>query len=412
MTASSGPLAGIRIVEFGRFVTAPYAARLLGDLGADVIKLEGLDGDPFRVFSGEAELSPHFVALNRNKRSIAVDVKDDRGRRLLADVAASADVFLENSRPGSMERLGLDQVSLTSRNPRLIYCSITGTGASGPYVQRPAYDMVGQALSGMAHLSIPPDSEQVTGTNTADSVTGLTAALAILAALRHRDTTGLGGQVDVDMLSSSMSFLGAEIQIYLDTDRAPGPLTRPANSLSFAFACADGRRLGVHLSSVQKFWVGLLSVLEREELLTDDRFATRALRSAHYEELRQELQRSFATRPRDAWVEALVAADVPAAPINDIADVVADPQVEHLGLIRTTTHADLGTIRTVASPARFSRFSELPLTAPPRLGEHSRDILRDLGLDGTEVASLVSAGVVSTTGGSREDAGEEPAVTR
>lgn len=383
---SAGPLQGIVVVEFGRFVTAPYAARVLGDLGASVIKLEGLDGDPFRTFSGDVEQSPHFRALNRNKRSIAVDVRTAEGRELMQRLVASADVFIENSRPGSMTRMGLGYEELSARNPGLVYCSISGSGPDGPYASRPAYDMVGQALSGLAHASLDPDTLQVTGTNTSDSVTGLNAAVSIAAALVGRATHGRGTHIEIDMLSSSLSFLGAEAQIFLDTGRDPEPTTRPANSLSFAMRCADGGLIGLHLSSVPKFWEGLTDVLGRPELREDPRFRSRPDRSRNYQELRAELQSAFLRRSRAEWLEALIAADVPAAPINTIAEVIDDPQVRHLGLVKGLSHPQLGESRTIGAPHRFSAYPEASMQHPPRLGEHTDAIVAGL-LDPEEDAS-------------------------
>lgn len=376
MTAGIGPLDGLRVVEFGRFVTAPYTAKLLGDLGADVIKLESLDGDPFRTFAGDVELSSHFIALNRNKRSVTVDLSDDADRARMRELIASADVFIENSRPGSMDRLGVGYDDLRTVAPGLIYCSITGMGRSGPYSARPAYDMVGQSISGMAHLSLDPTTMQATGTNTSDSVTGMTAALAILGAVAHRHRTGEGQRIDIDMISSSVSFLGAEAQIFFDTGAAPGPMTRPANSLSFAFRCADDKVLGIHLSSIPKFWEGLTRVVGREDLRADARFTSRAERSRNYTALSEILQAEFATRPRDEWLPLLVEADVPAAPVHSMSDVFEDEQVRHLGVERTTTHPQLGEMRTVGHPHSLSAFPDLPLAPPPRLGEHTDDVFR------------------------------------
>lgn len=374
MTSGIGPLAGLRVVEFGRFVTAPYTAKLLGDLGADVIKLEGLDGDPFRTFSGDVELSSHFIALNRNKRSVTVDLSDDSDRARMRDLVINADVFIENSRPGSMERLGVGYDDIHAVAPALIYCSITGMGRSGPYATRPAYDMVGQSISGMAHLSLDPTTMQATGTNTSDSVTGMTAALAILGAVAHRHRTGEGQRIDIDMISSSVSFLGAEAQIFFDSGTSPGPITRPANSLSFAFRCSDEKVLGIHLSSIPKFWEGLTRVVGREDLREDERFTSRAGRSRNYGALSEILQAEFLSRPRDEWLELLVDADVPAAAVHDMSAVFDDEQVRHLGIERTTTHPALGEMRTVGHPHSLSAFPDLPLGPPPRLGEHTDDV--------------------------------------
>jgi formyl-CoA transferase len=254
--------------------------------------------------------------------------------------------------------------------------------------------MVGQALSGLAHTTLDPDTLQVTGTNTSDSITGLTAAMSIMAALVSRSSHGRGTRLDVDMLSSSLSFLGAEAQIVLDTGVTPQATTRPANSLSFAMRCADGELLGLHLSSVPKFWEGLTDVLERAELRADPRFGSRPERARNYQALRAELQREFLRRPRADWLDALIAADVPAAPINTLAEAVVDPQVHHLGLIETISHPVLGESTTVGPPHRFSRYPAGALLHPPRLGEHTDDIVASLlgsGEDASRYAHVTRA---------------------
>lgn len=374
-----GPLAGAVVVEFGRFVTAPYAARLLADAGATVIKLETGDGDPFRGFSGDDALSAQFVALNRNKKSVVVDLSTAEGRDAAVAIAVHADVFIENSRPGRMRRYGLDYHSLAEQNPRIVYCSISGAGTAGFYAERPAYDTVGQALGGMMSQFVDPENPRVIGPNLSDSLTGLMAAQGVMMALYRRFVTGAGDLVEINMVHSAVAFLGAEAQIYLDTGAIPGPFTRPANSTSFVFRCRDDHLLGVHLSSVEKFWSGMLTAVSRPDLATDSRFATRAGRIAHYEALRHELMPVFATRDRADWLRALIDLDVPCAPVHSISDALRDPQLEPLGLLTDARAEDGSASPTVSSPFVFTHSPVGEMTAAPELGAHTEAVLAQFG---------------------------------
>lgn len=376
-----GPLSGAVVVEFGRFVTAPYAARLLADAGATVIKLETGTGDPFRGFSGDDALSAQFVALNRNKKSVVLDLDSVEGRTAAVAVAAGADVFIENSRPGRMRRYGLDYQSLAEKNPRLVYCSISGAGTSGFYAQRPAYDTVGQALGGMMSQFVDPSDPRVVGPNLSDSLTGLMAAQGVLMALYRRFGTGVGDLIEVNMVHSAVAFLGAEAQIYLDTGAVPGPFTRPANSTSFVFRCGDGLLLGVHLSSVEKFWSGMLAAVARADLAADARFATRAGRIANYEMLRLELQPVFAARSRADWLQTLTELDVPCAPVHTISDALRDPELAPLNLLVEARSADGGTHPTVSSPLAFTNSPVGHMAAAPELGADTDAVLAHYGIE-------------------------------
>lgn len=394
----AAPLAGVRVVELGRFVAAPYASRLLADLGADVVKVEGLAGDPFRTFvqGGPGGLSSSFTALNRNKRCLAVDLATEGGRRAVAACVRSADVFVENSRPGGMARLGLAYEQVREENPRLVYCSITGFGETGPYADRPGYDMIGQAVSGMASQLLDPDAPQVMGPNLADSITGMTAAYSVLAALHARTTTGAGQRVSLNLVGSTLAFLGTEAQRYLDTGVVPGHLTRPSGSLSFVLRCADRGLLAVHLSSPPKFWAGLLQVLDRADLGEDPRFATHHGRQEHYLELRDVLAPIFGRRTVAAWLSSLVAAGVPCAAVNDMSEVFEDEQVRALGLLRTIDAGPGDVIRTVGVPVEFSDSAPQPLRPPPRLGEHSAEVLRSAGYSTRDIDAGIDAGWLVT----------------
>jgi formyl-CoA transferase len=385
-----GPLSGITVVEFGRFVTAPYAARLLGDMGANVLKLETEHGDPFRSFGADPQLSAQFLALNRTKRSVRLNPRTEAGKAAALGLLDAADVFIENSRPGSMARMGLDYETLKARNPGLIYCSITGAGTEGPYAARPAYDAVGQALSGLASQFIDPEDPHVAGPNLSDSLTGMTAAYGILGALVHRGVSGRGQLVEVDMITSGLALLGAEAQVYFETGVVPGPYTRPGNSSSFVIRCSDAKLVAIHLSSVEKFWLGLARGLERPDLATDARFALRAGRIENYEQLRQELAETMAKRPSTEWLSRFTAEDVPCAPVHDLADVFEDEDLAALRLRRRLTGPGR-TMSTVAVPVRFDTTSVSDGYLPPQLGEHTREVLREVGLDEALVAHVVDA---------------------
>ncbi|SDU79065.1 CaiB/BaiF CoA transferase family protein [Jiangella alkaliphila] len=371
------PLTGVRVVELGTFVTGPYAAALLGDMGADVIKIEPPRGDPMRGWSGDA-YSPYFQAYNKSKRSIALDLRDEGDRDVARALIATADVLIHNYRPGVADRLGVGAEQARQLNPRLVYCRISGFGESGPYAERPSYNQVVQSLSGLDSLIVDPDRPTPVGPNFGDTVTGIFASHAILAALVRRERTGEGGVVDVTMLGSMLAFLAADVQDYLASGIVPHSGSRPSFSQSYMVEASDGLRLTVHLSSPEKFWKGLLAAVERSELADDPRFATWADRKDHYAELRDELRATFARRPRADWLRRLDAHDVPAAPLNDIAKALVDPQVIQLDAV--VQRPGEGSPRTiVASPARIDDQPMLGRPAP-RLAEHADAIRAELGL--------------------------------
>ena len=275
-------LKGVRVVEFGTMITAPLAGMMLADLGAEVIKVEHPQGgDPFRSFRGGL-YSPHFVAYNRGKRSMKLDLRNDASREVMRKLLVRADVLIENYRAGVMERLGLGTDVLTATNARLIHCSITGFGASGPYSGRPAYDSVGLALSGIASLLLDPENPQACGPTIPDNATGMFACYGILGALFERERTGRGRRVEVNMLEAAIAFIPDPFANHTQMGIKNDPLTRVASSHSFAFRCADGKLLAIHLSSQPKFWEGMLTAIGRTELANDDRFKTRDVRIKNF----------------------------------------------------------------------------------------------------------------------------------
>ena len=369
------PLAGFRVVDHGEFITAPYTAMLLGDLGADVIKVERPGGgDRFRSFE-KGSYGPQFQAFNRGKRSIVLDLERGDDREALRSLLKTADAYVQNFRPGAAERLGFGETEVRAFAPRLVYCSISGFGPDGPYATRPAYDTVGQALSGFLSMFISPDVPRVVGPATADSVTGLYAACGIMAALLQRERTGVARSVHVPMVAAMAHFSIEQYHRWFVTGEVPGPSDRPRVSLSFAFRCSDGRPIAVHLSSPVKFWTGLVAAIERPQLADDVRFRGRMDRVRNHEALEAELRPVFATRSREEWLRRMSAADVPHAPILGLDEALDDPQMQHLAMDRVLEHPVEGRVRTLRTPIFLDGMREDDaMTAPPALDEHGESI--------------------------------------
>ncbi|WP_163851757.1 CaiB/BaiF CoA transferase family protein [Pseudooceanicola aestuarii] len=376
------PLKGYRVVELSTMITAPLAGMMLADMGADVIKIERPDGgDPFRSFRGGA-YSPHFCSYNRNKRSVALNLQSDAGKDTLRQLIARADVLLDNFRPGVLDRLGFSDAQLMELNPRLVRCSISGFGTDGPYAQRPAYDAVAQAISGMSSLFVEPEAPALTGPTISDNVTGIYAAYGILSALLERERGGPARRVDINMLEATMAFMPDPFGYFTQMDLHSDPYLRVRTSQSYVFRCADGRLVNVHMSSQEKFWKGLLSAIERPELAQDPRFAERAGRIENYFDLSREVARSFAAQPLAYWQARLVETDVPFATVNTVEEVFDDPQVQHLKSFMDLEHPSEGVVRAVRNPVWIDGTRDAqPQVAPPLLGEHTQDVLAELNQD-------------------------------
>jgi len=365
-------LAGIRVVEQGTFITGPCAGMMLADLGADVIKVESPEGDPYRAYQG-GRYSPHFQAYNRNKRSLALDMKRPDDCALFRTLVREADVYIQNFRPGTAERLGAGVEGLLSLNPRLIYCSISGFGATGPYAEHPSYDSVAQALSGFLSVVVDYRRPQFLGPALADAITGLYASQGILSALVQRGRTGRGCHVEVSMLEAMAHFAVEPFAAFFALGQTPTSADRPRLAQAYILHTADARLIAIHLSSLEKFWEGLVTALEAPELARDARFDTREHRIAEYEALRQELDARFARQPLAHWVQRLQAQDVPHAPVNRIDDVVHDPQVEHLGIIVPVEGAHAAT-QSVRPALQFDGARAHAVSAAPLLDEHGKAI--------------------------------------
>jgi len=390
--AKAQVLAGVRILDLGSFITAPYAAMLLAELGADVIKVERPEsGDPFRAFN-EGLYSSHFQAHNRNKRSVGLDFTNPSGRTALDALVASADVVLINVRPGVEEKLGIGAERLQGLNPRLIYCSITGYGATGPYATRPAYDTVGQALSGWLTMFHEGSDARVAGPAVSDALTGMFAAMGVLGALVERGKTGRGRKVEVSMLEATIAFSTAPLAQMFAGEQSASFYSRAAISGSFLVTCLDGHRIGLHLSSPDKFWRGLASALSREDLLR--KYPDRLARIARYDELARDLADTFATRARDHWLPLLEQHDVPFAPERRHEELEDDPQVKHLGVFYELAHPQYGSVRAAHRAVRYDGDNRSDFLPPPALGEHTRTVLREAGLTDAEIEDLAAQGAI------------------
>jgi crotonobetainyl-CoA:carnitine CoA-transferase CaiB-like acyl-CoA transferase len=373
------PLSGVRVLELGTMITAPYAAMILAELGADVIKIENPDGgDPFRA-TVTGRYGPNFVAYNHNKRSLTLDLKSDDGQAAFRRLLAKSDVLVENYRTGVMEKFGFGPDAIQHINPRLIHCSITGFGATGPYRDRPAYDAVASALSGIYGLCVEPADPRLVGVTISDNATGMYAVTGILGALFERERTRQGRRIEVNMLESAIAFTPDAFAHYTQANVNYGPQSRVASSQCFAFTCSDRKLLAVHLSLQSKFWDGFMKAIDDPAIASDKRFKERAGRVANYGKLNSALAELMARRSRAYWMVRLEQFDVPFAPINAIPMVLSDPQVAHLGTFCETNHPTQGRVVTIRSPIRLNG-AHGTNTPPPTLGEHNDEILAEIGM--------------------------------
>jgi crotonobetainyl-CoA:carnitine CoA-transferase CaiB-like acyl-CoA transferase len=370
-------LKDIRVIEMGTYITGPAAGMHLADLGADVIKVEKPEtGDPFRAFKGGL-YSPHYQTYNRNKRSIALDTSVADDRAVFHDLIRTADVFIQNFRPGVAEKLGAGQEELQKINPRLVYCAISGFGQTGPSKDRPAYDTVAQAASGYLRLLTPPANPRVIGPAIADAVTGHYAALGITAALLERMKTGKGRRLDISMLEAMCHFNLDSFTHYFSVGEVMGPLSRPKVSQSYTFECADGKWIAIHLSSPPKFWEGLAAAVEQPVLLSDPRFGERLNRIEHQQEIIDLLTPVFARKTRDEWCAILLEQEVPHSPAYDSNEALEDPQARHLHIEVGADHPTMGPFRTVRPPYSFDGEADLDILPPPTLDEHGAEIRQE-----------------------------------
>jgi crotonobetainyl-CoA:carnitine CoA-transferase CaiB-like acyl-CoA transferase len=397
MAEAADPLAGIRVIDLSSSYAGPTATMYLGDLGADVIKVERPDGgDDTRTWGPPfiAGESAWFLSANRNKRSVCIDVTSADGRELLLRLIDSADVFVENLNPGKLARLGLAPDAVCERSPQLIYCAISGFGLDGPDRDRPGYDLIAQARSGLMSVTGAKDGmPQRVSTALSDVVTGLIAAFTISAALVRRATTGEGELIDVSLLESDLALLAPRIAAFAAGDPEPAPSGGTDSVLSVyqPFQTADAPI--VLAVGNDRMWQRCCDVLELQDLARDPELATNAGRRGRRAELIAAIAGRLAERPAGAWIERFAAAGVPCQPVQFLSDVLADPQISARGVIGEYEHPAAGAFRTVRAPWRLGSTGRGPALAAPMLGAHTAEVLREVGISEEEAERLLACGV-------------------
>lgn len=406
---AEGALSHIRVLDLSRVLAGPWASQILGDLGAEVLKIErpgaGDDtrgwGPPYaEAADGSAREAAYFLTTNRNKSSVAIDMGTGEGAALIRRLAAESDVVIENFKVGGLKKYGLDQESLRALNPRLIYCSITGFGQTGPYAPRAGYDFMIQAMGGLMSVTGEPDEVPgggpvKVGVALVDVMTGLYATIGVLAALAHRERTGEGQHIDLALLDVSVATLANQAMNYLVSGKAPGRMGNAhPNIVPYqAFATQDGH-LVLAIGNDEQFRRFAVEA-GHPEWSTDPRFATNAQRVANRAALVPLVAGAVATRTTDDWIAALESKAVPCGPINTLDRVFADPQVQARGLARQIAHPALGSVPTVANPLNLSATPVAYARAAPGLGADTDETLgRLLGLDDATLADLRKRGVI------------------
>jgi len=391
------PLSHLKVLDVSQVMAGPFCCMLLGDMGADVVKVEPPHlGDQTRRSMGfklKGTDSGGFLALNRNKRSIEIDLKSEAGLEAFYELVRTADVMIENNRPGVAARLKIDYPVLQKINPRLVYASISGFGQSGPWASRPGFDLIAQAMTGIMSVTGHPDGAPAKNSvPVGDLGAGLFAAYAVLSAVQGRERSGEGQYVDVSLFESALSLSIWEVAEYWGTDKVPTPIGS-ANRMSApyqAFRAAD--RHFVLGAANQKLWTALCNVLERAELLDDARFATNTDRLKNREALVATIEPTLATRPADHWITALLAAGVPAAPILTYAEALVSEQAEARDMVLNIEHPVEGSIRQLGFPVKMRGTPQELRYPPPLLGQHTEEVMREAGCAESVIERLRAQG--------------------
>ena len=394
-------LAGVRVLDLSRMLAGPYGSMLLADQGADVIKIEDpAGGDPMRAMGPpflSDGASAYFLAINRNKKSLALDLTSAAGRRVFHDLVAQADVVWENFRPGVMTRLGCDYATLAAINPGIVMCSISAYGADGPYRDWPAFDLALRAMGGAMSMTGEPGRDPVRmGLPMGDLAGGMFGSFAVAGALFRRSRTGRGGHVDLSLLDCQVSLLSYLAQYFWTDGSVPRPMGSAHSSVVpyGALATRDGHLIVAVFA--EKFWAGFCRAVERPEWAADPRFRTNRDRVDHREALMPLVERVFAERSTAEWLARLQAADVPAAPIQSVDRVLADVQVRHRRMVVEVHHPEHGPLPTLGTPIKVDGALDLTVTAAPRLGQHTDEILTALlKYSGECVAALRQQGAIA-----------------
>lgn len=393
------PLHGYRVLDLSRALAGPFCAMTLGDLGADVVKVEPTPGGEMIRGWGPFDqgISVYFLSVNRNKRSLALNFRDPAAIELIRKMAASADVLIENFKPGTMEKMGLDYADLRKANPKLVYANVTGFGRDGPYGDWPGVDQIAQGMSGLMSITGPKGGEATrVGVPIGDLVAGMWAAIGVQAALLQRASSGLGQRVETSLLGSLVGMLCLQGQRYLSLGEVPRmagndhPLVWPYGT----FEAKDGPFNMAATSD--DMWKSLCGLLDLQHLAEHPDFKDNTARANSRDELRRVLNERFASRTRMEWTRELVKLGLPAGPIYDMADVFADPQVQHQKMTETIEHPILGPLRQLASPVKMEALGGRSVRKPPPiLGEHSRAVLRDYHIEADQIDRLIQAGTVT-----------------
>ncbi len=394
----AGPLQGIRVIDLTRVLAGPFATQSLGDLGAEILKIEPPgNGDETRHFPPFLEGESHyFLGINRNKKSLVVDLQQEAGKEILRRLAKESDILVENYRPGVMDRLGLGYAALAEISPRLIYCAISGFGLSGPMRDKPSFDIVTQALSGALSINGERGNMPVKlGIPLGDMVGGVFGPMAILAALHERHRTGKGRLIDISLYDGLIGMLGYFAQLAFITGEDPPPMgSSHPNIVPYgSFPASDGSIIIAVLS--ESFWGKLCEALDRPELATDPRFATPTLRRDRRDEVDGIIGDITRTRTVAEWQQRLTAADVPHAPVLGVNAALAHPQAIAREMVVTAEHETIGPMKIIGRPVKFPGSPQPPPTAPPTIGQHTEAVLRErLGYSEAEIAALRRDGII------------------